>query len=322
MRGRLEGVDGAEALRKAVALVFARAEIQEVHHELGPDTVDRVDWRQAVNEAAEALSRRTLARLEGDPGACDAFVTVSSSHAGFPSLSRQLQEQAGFPLDARCFDLHGAGCSGPAQGLQLADLLLRTGAARRVCVLCVDVMGSYGQLRRFSQPPSMEELVAHCLASDGAAALVMSIQPGPHLSYLGLSAHERLWSASLDQNALAASADNQPYLAVGKNIRTRLVEETSGWFAERCSDEVVLMHPGGAALMARVTEAQPDRAASVDISRTVLREHGNLGAPSVLFVLREALARRLPLGSRLTLFALGPGIVTTAVTLDALEGAA
>lgn len=317
MRDRLADIPEASGIRKAAGLVFARADIGHAHYELSAEAFARRDWYSAVKEATVSLARRTLHRMEADgtpPDRCDAFITVSSSHAGFPSLSRELQEDLGFPLDARVFDLSGAGCSGPAQGLQLAHLLLGAGSAKRVCLLCVDVMGSHGQLRRFEVAPPMEELVAHCLASDGAAAMVLSTEAGPYSSHGGFESHEVLWSNALDQNFFGASADNEPYLAVGKDIRSRIVGETSAWFEARSADEVVLMHPGGAALMDRVAQAEPGRAASIELSRKVLRENGNLGSPSVLFVLKEAFESGLPLGTRFTLFALGPGIVTTSGT--------
>lgn len=322
MRDALSEVEGAEPMKKVVGMVYDRSEILSRHIELSFEELDRrLDWYLAVNEATRRLSARALGRLFAgglSPADCDAMVVVTSSHSGFPSLSRLLQQEAGFRLDALCYDLTGLGCAGPTHGLHLASMLLEQASVRNVCLLCVDVMATHGEARRHTRAPTMEQLVAHCLASDGAAALVLSKDPGSRslLSFGSCSLESVLWEDALDQNFFSASDDNQPYLAVGKDIRTRLLQETEAFFRQRTPDEPFLMHPGGAALMARLERAEPGLAPSIGISRSILSEHGNLGAPSLLWVWERALRSGMKMSPALTLFALGPGIVTTAIRLE------
>jgi predicted naringenin-chalcone synthase len=183
-------------------------------------------------------------------------------------------------------------------------------------------MGTHGAARRHVAPPSLSQLVAHCLASDGAAALVLGEPPSmtrPLLSFRTAQLINRLWPDALDLNDFTADSDNQPFMSVGKRIRDRVVPELEPLLDDVARAQPILFHPGGAALMKLIAERWPDLAPTIAISSAVLERHGNLGSSSVLWVLAEAQARAAPLTPRLRLAALGPGIVTTVLALDGVE---
>jgi alkylresorcinol/alkylpyrone synthase len=319
MDAQLAECDAPARLRQQASFVYQRAGIAQRHFELPlSEAPRRGDWYRAVNESAERLGVRVLEQLAPDVVAdCDGLVCVSSSHAGFPSLSRVLQSTMGLRADALCFDLGGLGCAGPTHGLFMAHGLVQSGACERVCMLCVDVMGTQGTLRRHRTAPSLGQIVAHCLASDAGAAMIVSRQrpEGAALGYERAELVSQLWPASLDQNDLNACEDNQPFLAVGRGIRTRIVSEVAALFDE-LEGSNLLLHPGGQALMAALGDAHPELAESIAISSSVLGDHGNVGSSSLLWVVDQALARDFELAPRCTLFALGPGIVSTALTLS------
>lgn len=316
LREKLAPLPNSRPSTQLLGFIYERSEVRKRHVEADLGEVDaRSDWRRLVNEATISLARRALAGL-GDLSDVGAFVVVSTSFAGFPSLSRVLQERVGMPLSAVCYDLTGLGCAGPTQGLHMAQTLLDAGHGP-VCLLFVDVMGTHGQCRQWTSLPEVGETVAHCLASDGAAAMRIGRVPGasPVFGYDSVSLKTRLWAESLEENDYNTSADGQPFMAVGKQIRTRLAEETAEFFTDEVRAGQILLHPGGIALMKLVRESYPDLSDTVELSTEVLRDHGNIGSASVLFVLREAL-RCGDLASTVHLFALGPGIVTTMLRLD------
>jgi predicted naringenin-chalcone synthase len=167
----------------------------------------------------------------------------------------------------------------------------------------------------------MAQVVAHCLASDGAGAVVLGLDPGakPVLSFREARLRNQLWPDSLDQNDFSADAENQPTMAVGKEIRTRLTDELGPLLDATALSEPILFHPGGAALMALMAEKWPALAETIAISSHVLTNHGNLGSPSLLWVLARALELEASVTPRLRLVALGPGIVSTLLLLDGVE---
>ena len=314
---------GAPArLRQQSAFVHQRAGVARRHFELSLDEcAGRRDWHRATNDATERLARRVLDAVDPDVlRGCDGLVCVSSSHAGFPSLSRVLQDGLNLDRSTLCFDLAGLGCAGPTHGLFLADTLLSRGACEAVCVACVDVMGTQGALRRHLSVPTLAQVVAHCLASDAAGVVVVRREPWPGavLHYSGAELSSDLWPGSLDQNDLNACEHNEPFLAVGKAIRTRMTAETAP-LLEALEGSRFILHPVGKALMTALGAARPELNDSIAVASDVLEDHGNVGAASLLWVLGRALERGLALTPRATLFALGPGIVSTALTLDGVD---
>ena len=320
MRDRLRKIEGAEEVRQMVGFIYEHASIETRHLEFDLQQVEaREDWYLLVNDSTMSLARRTVERLFAEHGrdGLDALVVVSASYAGFPSLSRHLQDGLELPLDMLCYDLTGLGCAGPTYGLHLAHMLVSSGAARRVCLVCVDAMGTHGECRVHATPPSVSQLVAHCLASDGAGAVLIGAEPQGEAS-LGWSECRllsRLWPGSLAENDFTATADNQPMISVGKEIRTRIVGELEPLIAE-LDPNTALFHPGGASLMRALGGRFPALRPTLAISSGVLRKHGNIGAASVLWVLHDAWEAGRPLTPQLRLIALGPGIVSTMLCLD------
>ncbi|MEZ4293444.1 MAG: hypothetical protein R3B70_00585 [Polyangiaceae bacterium] len=322
MRSRLRSVPDGRAMAQMTGFVYDHSAIEQRFIEVDIDEIDRRhDWIRMVNQANQSLATRALLRLfnsGADPRECGALVVVSSSYSGFPSLSRRLLEPCGFSLDTVCYDLAGLGCAGPTHAIAFAHALLQQGFTGAVCVVCVDAMATHGQARHHKHAPSMAQIVAHALASDGAAALVIGRDPGPSplFSFESCRLTSHQWPSSLDQNDLTADEDNEPFLSVGKDIRTRILPELSKVLDDDALSSSVFLHPGGAALMRSLKSRYPTLVPSADLSMSVLAEHGNLGASSLLWVLDRALRRGASIDPRFRLVALGPGIVTTSLLVD------
>ena len=75
------------------------------------------------------------------------------------------------------------------------------------------------------------------------------------------------------------------------------------------AEEVALwaVHPGGRSVLDAVVHGfgLPDRA--LDVSRAVLRDHGNMSSATVMFVLRRMMEAARP-GERGCALAFGPGL--------------
>ena len=76
-----------------------------------------------------------------------------------------------------------------------------------------------------------------------------------------------------------------------------------------------ICHPGGAKVVEAIELALGLAQGSLDHEREVLRDHGNMSAPTVLFVLDRVRRGGMPRRSVLT--ALGPGFTMSTLTLSA-----
>ncbi len=76
----------------------------------------------------------------------------------------------------------------------------------------------------------------------------------------------------------------------------------------------MLCHPGGAKVITALEAALELGQGALDLERSVLRDHGNMSAPTVLFVLDAA--RRAGRTGRMLLCALGPGFTASYVPME------
>jgi alkylresorcinol/alkylpyrone synthase len=79
-----------------------------------------------------------------------------------------------------------------------------------------------------------------------------------------------------------------------------------------------ICHPGGAKVLEAIETALELQSGTLRDEREVLRGHGNMSAPSVLFVLERALKRGLR--GTAVLSALGPGFTASFLALKASHG--
>ena len=79
-----------------------------------------------------------------------------------------------------------------------------------------------------------------------------------------------------------------------------------------------ICHPGGGKVLDAIETALELQKGTLRDEREVLRDHGNMSAPSVLFVLERALKRGLR--GTAVLSALGPGFTASFLALEASHG--
>jgi alkylresorcinol/alkylpyrone synthase len=73
-------------------------------------------------------------------------------------------------------------------------------------------------------------------------------------------------------------------------------------------------HPGGVKVIDAIESALQLATGELDLEREVLRDFGNMSAPTVLFVLERLIARGLP--ERVMMTAFGPGFTCAGLLID------
>ncbi|MGQ0535732.1 MAG: 3-oxoacyl-[acyl-carrier-protein] synthase III C-terminal domain-containing protein, partial [Methanobacteriota archaeon] len=168
---------------------------------------------------------------------------------------------------------------------------------------------------------SPKMVVAATLFGDGCAAAVVS---GPAARGSGpriLAAASHQWRDTewvmgwdvLDEGLGVVFSTEIPAF-VSREIRPVVLEFLKSSRADRPR---MLLHPGGAKVLASYRAALDLSEADLADSASVLREYGNMSSPTVLFVLERALSRgALRDGERALLGALGPGFASELALLE------
>lgn len=286
-----------------------------------------VGWkaRNALYEAhaldlVEQAARRSLDEAGLDAAAIDAIVTVSTTGLATPSLEARLMNRLAFRRDVERLPVFGLGCCGGVLGLGRAAALARAGAGRRVLLLVVELCA----LTFRPNDPSKSNIVATALFGDGAAAaIVSSAQADRGRVVEGWG--EYMWPDTLDVMGWRVEDDGLGVLFsrdIPSLIRREFGPALDGFLAghglDRGGIAAPACHPGGAKVVAALEDAFALPPGGMAGARRVLRDYGNMSAPTVLFVLREVLAAPPP--GRVLATAFGPGFTAGFALLGEAAG--
>ena len=278
-------------------------------------------WRarnEVYLEAAEALyeeaAGKALAAAGVKPEAVDVLVTVSTTGIATPSLEARVAGRMGFRTDAERVPVFGLGCAGGVTGLAIAARLASASPGRTVLFVTVELCSTSIRLDKLSKA----NIVATALFGDGAAAALL--RSGEAGSLLVEGGGEILWPDTLgimgwdvDDPGLGVIFDRAIPPFVEDNMDKAVGQILGKLGLERSAVGRFACHPGGAKVVAALEQSPHLEEGSLDHERSVLREFGNMSAPTVLFVLQRLLGAGAP--ERTLLLALGPGFTTSGLSL-------
>jgi alkylresorcinol/alkylpyrone synthase len=286
---------------------------------------DWADRMTAYADGAQALftsvARKALAAAGLTGRDIDTIVTVSSTGIAAPTLEARAFKDLGFREDVRRVPVFGLGCAGGAAGLGLASRLAAAEPGDRVLLVVVELCTLAFRLDK----PTKSNIVASALFGDGTAACVLqSVSasdggPGGVLATVE-SSGEHLWPDTLD--IMGWAIDPQGFDVIFSrtippfaqaNARTAAAAVLARSDLRLDDIDRFVFHPGGAKVITALERGLSlDRGTLAD-ERAVLADYGNMSAPTVLFVLKRALAAGIH--GRILMSAMGPGFTLNCVTL-------
>ena len=273
----------------------------------------QVARRLFIDAARDALNAAGLA-----PPDIDIVVTVSSNGIATPSLEALAHAEIGFRPDIARVPVFGLGCAGGVSGLALAARLAAAQPGARVLLVAAELCS----LSFRDDQISKANIVATALFGDGAAAAVLCTAGPAQVAVT--AAAEHLWPETLDVMGWDVAphgfgvifAQSIPAL-VSRHLRTAL----DGLCLQMgvAHDDIgrFVCHPGGAKVIEALEASLPLAPGTLDAERAILADHGNMSAPTVLFVLQQLLADdALPVDRPSAMLALGPGFTLSAALLS------
>ncbi len=273
---------------------------------------------QAYLEGADALfiaaARAALDRAGLAARDIDVIVTVSSSGIATPSIEARVGAAMGFKPSVLRVPVFGRGCGGGAAGLSVGARLARAAPGEVVLVVAVEL----STLAFRSDRGAKADIICSALFGDGAAAVVLRAGRDEGVLRIGATA-EHTWPGTLD--IMGWTVDPVGFGVVLSRSLPRFLEQRLAAplrrFVKTARIEApqFICHPGGAKVLDAIETALELQKGTLRDEREVLRGHGNMSAPSLLFVLERALKRGLRGAAVLT--ALGPGFTASFLALEA-----
>lgn len=266
--------------------------------ELTPDLLHARFARHAPQLATQAAVR-ALESARIAPIEVDAVLVATCTGYLCPGLTSYVAERLGLRENVTALDLVGLGCGAALPVLAQARALLQAGGARQVLCVCVEICSAALYL---DDDPGV--LVSACLFGDGAAAVVCSAEPAAH-------ARRLRWHTNATR-LIPSERDNLRFETRGGMLRNVLTVDVPATAARHVAvlaadmlgkaglgrDQVRawILHPGGRDVLLELEWSLGLGESDLRHSADVLRTHGNMSSPSVLFVLAEALAAEAPAG--------------------------
>lgn len=287
-----------------------------------PATGDRNQFYKEISKQSSVeLARDTLNAAPGFDAA-DVTHVVTASCTGFynPGPDYHIIKELGLPDHVERFNLGFMGCYAAFPAMRLANSLCRNDPEAVVLIQCLELCSLHLQL----DGNNPETLVAGSLFADGAGCALVSARP-PHPGEKGYGLKSlRSTLTSEGGGSMAWEIGNHGYEIVlssyvphilGENIRNSVLPglEVMNWDLKDV--DFWCVHPGGKAILDRITEALDLGEDGLRIARDILRDYGNMSSATIFFLLQQGL-EEIDKGPKTAAMAFGPGLTVEMAFLE------
>ena len=261
-------------------------------------------WLSAAVPLGETALVDALADAGIPAGDLGLLTVVSCTGYATPGLDLALAHRLDTAVDLQRTVIGHMGCYAAIPGLRgTADYVRHSG--RPAALLCVELTSLHLQ----PAPLDTEQVVAHALFGDAAAAVIVTPDgPGPEIvdvtarTAIGHT-RDMTWQVTdtgfrmtLSPRIPSVLARHLPDTVAGLLHRHGLhVDDIDGW----------AVHPGGRAVLDVTGTALGLDGTALAASREILRHHGNCSSPTVLMILRRLARQRR---DNTVALAFGPGL--------------
>lgn len=283
--------------------------IEEVFQPRGFEEKNDIYMRAAADLGEKAV-RRALDAAHIRADEVDFFVATSCTGFMIPSVDAVIAHRLGMKNSLSRLPITQHGCAGGVVALRQAQEHLLAHPEHTVLVLAVEIPSVTFQHEDFSPA----NIISASLFGDGAAAVVLRADGPADLPRI-LATDSRLFPDSLDlmgfqlrDSGLKIVLSKRVPEAIREHAPTALRDFLGRNGLDDSDIRHFLLHPGGRKIVEGFESTFGLGEGGLDLTRSVLREHGNLSSATVLFVLdamqRSGRARTNDMG---ILVAFGPG---------------
>jgi alkylresorcinol/alkylpyrone synthase len=302
----LQGDEFAESL-------FDRAAVRTRSLDLSEATLDgTLQGRTgATEDQLFDHAVKAVQQLDVDPAELGTVVTSSLYSLGGPTLAHRLVERFEMNPATDKYHVVGVGCAGAVPLVRLVLPWLDHEPRKKALIVAAESMS--GLLTRPVMSDDRAKTVGAAIFGDGcAAAIIDRGTVGPAI--LASSVHQIQGTLGVVRMQLS---DHDSYLHLERELPElaaaglpALIDEFLASAALTRPDiDHWMVHPGGRKILERVRDALDLADTQIEISYNVLRDRGNVGTPSIFYVLEETINQRQPrVGERGLMVTVGPGV--------------
>jgi alkylresorcinol/alkylpyrone synthase len=310
--------------------IFAHSRIERRHLNLGEAFLARTSQGRAhdvedelLRHSVRAIDRLGL-RLERprlDPARIGSVVSSSLYSLGLPTLAHRLAERYELDPSTDKYHVTGVGCASAVPLMRMAAGLMHQHPGRDSLIVAAESMSSI--LMRGGDDDPRAKTVGSAIFGDGCAAALLSHDldaGGPAI--VATQVHQI--GGTLGAVALSFAPDDS-YLHLARELPDLAGAGLPGVVEHFLREHDLthaeidhwIVHPGGRRIIENIQRALRLTDEQIELAWDTLADHGNVGTPSIFYVLHETIARRDPQPGELGLaVTVGPGVTVGLMLLQ------
>lgn len=286
-----------------------------------PSTMQRMElFRKFAPALSAAAVQDCLRRISNfEKSEITHLIVVSCTGLYAPGLDIDLVKRLGLNTSVQRTCINFMGCYAAFNAIKLADTIAKGNANAKVLVVCTELCSIH-----FQHENSEDNLLANSLFADGSAAVLIESKPRRGINLRPLSFYADL--ALHGEEAMAWKIGDLGFEMrlssyVPEVIRTgikSLTQSLLGALEKKISEvDFFAIHPGGKKILEVIETELALSKKQNHHAYEVLRQHGNMSSPTVLFVLHHLMKQLGPSdhGKTILSFAFGPGLTLESMLL-------
>jgi alkylresorcinol/alkylpyrone synthase len=253
----------------------------------------------------------------------DAILFVSSTGIATPSIDARVMNRLPFSDQVVRIPIWGLGCAGGAAGISRAYDYCKAHPNAKVLVVCIELCSLTFQKDDYSK----SNLVGASLFADGAACVLVcgdDVEIGQDMAMPHILGSGSKWMPNSEDVMGWNVKSGGMHVVFSKSIPVIISKWLGPFIHDFLSRYDVLpeqignfvAHPGGKKVLQAYEEALQLTENHTNISRDILKAHGNMSSPTVLYVLEQFMLKKNESNTFGLLVALGPGFSGEAVLLE------
>ena len=273
--------------------------------------------QHAINLAKEACEDAfSTSKIEKEK--ITHLIAVSCTGMYAPGLDIELVDKLGLKTCTERTSINFMGCYAAFNAMKAAQNIIGTDDQAKVLIICVELCSIHLQEKRDD-----ENLLANAIFGDGAAAMIISSVPSNRslemesfYSDLALDAQKEMgWYIGDHGFEMRLSHKIPDIIKDGiEELTNRLLKKIE---LDISDIDFFAIHPGGKRILDVIEEKLNISKEQNSAAREILRTHGNMSSPTVLFVIKSIMDSLTSIDNQkhLLSFAFGPGLTMESAVL-------